>query len=316
MQINDLVWTEKYRPRTLDELIISPEDKSKLESYIKNPQSMPNLLFVGLAGIGKTSIARLIPSLIGCKKGDVMILNASDDRKIDTIRNRIVPFITAKRRNNKIPKIIHMDEFDGTNTIFQDALRPYMEGSYNDNTKFILTANRIGDISPAIQERCVIFDLANVDKALLYTRMREICDKENIKYVMEGIYKLIDINYPSRRKMISTLQKLRDIGITEQTVKTENEMNDSFYGILIDNNIPKRATRAREFIIQNGLDCRELLKFTLFKTLQDTTTTFDTSFKYKLSQYTIGIDHAMADGADNEIQMWGFISYFVTEMGI
>ncbi len=207
-----------------------------------------------------------------------------------------------------------MDEFDGTGIIYQDALRPYMEGSYNDNAKFILTANRIGDISQAIQERCIIFDLANVDKLLLINRMEEICDKENVSYTPEGIQKLVDINYPSRRKMISTLQKLRDVDITEQTVKTENEMNDSFYNILVDIKQPKRSYKAREFIIQNGLDCRELLKHTLFKTLQDNITVFKPDFKYKLSQYAIHIDHAMADNADDEIQMWGFITYFINEI--
>jgi len=314
MDINKVVWTEKYRPKTLDELIITPEDKSKLESYVKTPSSMPNILFVGLAGTGKSSCAKIIPTLIGCKKGEVLVMNASDDRKIDSIRNKIIPFITAKRRTQLIPKIIHMDEFDGTNTIFQDALRPYMEGRYNENAKFILTANRIGDISPAIQERCVIFDFANVDKNLLYNRLYDICMKEKLKFDMLGLKKLVDINYPSRRKMISTLQNLKDIGITEQTVKTENEMNDDFYDILINKTILKRAYIARKFIIDNGLDCRELLKHTLFKLLIDEKTAFNPNFKYNISQYTIQIDHAMADNADDEIQIWGFITYFIHEM--
>jgi len=232
MNIKDLVWTEKYRPQTMEELIISDEDKTKIKAYISNPQSMPNILFVGVCGTGKTSTAKLIPKLAGCPKGDHIQMNSSNDRKIDAIRNRIVPFITSKRKSD-VPKFIHMDEFDGTGKIYQDALRGYMEDKYNNNCKFILTANRLNDISEAIQkERCVIFDLASVPKEKLQERMIYICIKENVTYTPEGIKKIVDINYPSRRRMINTLQKLKEVGITEQTVKTENETTQEFYTIL------------------------------------------------------------------------------------
>ena len=315
MLINELVWTEKYRPRTLEELIISEKDMQILKSYIGNPQSMPNILLVGKPGSGKTSFAKMIPTIVGCVKGDYISMNSSDDRKIESIRNRIVPFLLSKGRGNT-PKFIHMDEFDGTRGEFQDALRTYMEGDYNKNCKFILTANRINSISEAIQERCIIIDLANVDKELLIKRMKDIATKEGVKFDENGMKKLIDINYPSRRKMVATLQKNKDVGIYEHTVKSEIENGNDFYNILIKKESGSARTyTARKFIIENGLDCRDILKYTLFEMLlNDKTTTFPTGFKYKISQKARVIDHAMADGADSEIQMWGFITYFVAEM--
>lgn len=313
MQMKDLVWTEKYRPKTLEELIITDEDKSKLKTYIDNPLSMPNILFVGSPGTGKSTTALMIPHLTNCPQGDYIQMNSSTDRTIDAIRNRIVPFITSKRKSRTVPKFIHMDEFDGTGKIYQDALRGYMEGNYNKNCKFLLTANRISDIHSAIQgERCIIFDLASVPKQELMKRLTYICEQEHVSYTQEGLQKLVDINYPSRRKMVQQLQMNKDIGITIDTIKSMSELSDDFYKILITPSIDKRSYAAREYIIDNGLNPRELLKVSLFMTMKNTTLSPD--FKYELSQYTANIDHAMADGADSEVQMWGFITYFTKNM--
>ncbi len=305
MNINDLVWTEKYRPQTLDDLIISDEDKTKLLSYINNPQSMPNLLFVGVAGIGKSTLAQMIPRLINCPKGDHIQMNASDDRKIDSIRNKIVPFITSKKKSD-VPKIIHMDEVDGLPTLFQDAMRGYTEGKYNNNCKFIWTANNLHKIIKPMQERFTIFDLASVPKQKLLDRLYEICTKENLKFTIPGLTKAVDINYPSRRRMINTLQKLKDVGITEESVKTENETTQEFYTIL------KQCDqyKSRQFVIDNGIEPRQLLKQTLDIIYTDTTITPE--LKYNLNQYAVKVEIGMSTGADAELVFSGFIFYFST----
>lgn len=303
--MKDLVWTEKYRPQTMEELIISDEDKTKIKAYISNPQSMPNLLLVGLPGVGKTTLADMIPKLINCPRGDHIKMNSSDDRKIDAIRKRILPFITSKRKSDS-PKIIHMDEVDGLPTLFQDAMRGYTEGKYNKNCKFIWTANNLHKIILPLQERFVIFDLAVVPKQKLYDRMYDICMKEKLQFTVEGIKKLVDINYPSRRRMVATLQKLKDIGITEETVKTEDETSQEFYTLL------KQCDqyKTRKFVIDNGLEPRQLLKQTLENIYNDTS--INNELRNSLTQYAVKIEIGMSTGADTEIVFSGFIFYFST----
>ena len=146
------IWTEKYRPKTLNEMVLSPDNRNYFSSL---KGEVPNLLFIGTPGIGKTTIAKVIvQDILKCQ---YLYINASDENGIDTIRNKVNNFSQTKSFDGNI-KIVILDECDGITIDGQRALRNTME-EYSAYTRFILTANYKHKIIPPIQSRAQCFDL-------------------------------------------------------------------------------------------------------------------------------------------------------------
>ena len=218
---NDLL-VERYRPQILDELVLSPENKKYFQS-LQNKKEIPNLLFIGLPGIGKTSLAKIIvKDILKCQ---YLYINASDESGIDVIRNKIKSFAQTRSIDGKI-KICILDEADGLSNIggqsnAQSALRNLME-EYSGTTRWILTANYKHKIIPALQSRCQDFDLGTPPINECIKRCIEILKLEKIKVAESEKGKLIELirgQYPDLRKTINTLQKCTisgELHITEQ----------------------------------------------------------------------------------------------------
>ena len=200
----DNLWVEKYRPSTLDDLILSKDNRGIVNKYHKD-QEIPNLSFYGSPGTGKTTLAKIIVnSILECQ---YLYINASDENGIDTIRSKVIQFAQTRSFDGGI-KVIILDECDGLSQEAQRALRNTME-EFAQSTRFILTANYNHKIIPALQSRCQSIDLTPpLDECMC--RVRYILDKENISVdddqseLLEGFIKN---NYPDLRRIINEVQK-------------------------------------------------------------------------------------------------------------
>jgi DNA polymerase III delta prime subunit len=196
------IWVEKYRPQTLDDIILSDRTREIIGGFT---DEIPNLLFVGTPGTGKTTLARIIVNDV--LKCNYLYINASDESGIDTIRHKVTNFSQTKSFDGKV-KVVILDECDGLTGQAQAALRNTME-SFAKYTRFILTANYKHKIIPALQSRCQFLDIKptledGVKRVynILKQEGVEIDDVQKKKFV-----ELVKANFPDLRKTINEIQK-------------------------------------------------------------------------------------------------------------
>ena len=198
------LWVERYRPKALSDFISNNEVKTLVESF-RSKEEIPNLLFIGTPGIGKTTLAKIIVNdILGCQ---YLYINASDENGVDTIRNKVTHFAQTKSLNGKV-KVIILDECDGISLEGQRALRNTME-EYAGITRFVLTANYKYRVIPALQSRCQSIDLTPpLDQVV--KRCASILKQESIALESDQRVRFIEFvksNYPDLRKCINELQK-------------------------------------------------------------------------------------------------------------
>ncbi|OZJ03397.1 Replication factor C subunit 4 [Bifiguratus adelaidae] len=203
----ELPWVEKYRPTLLSEIVGNEETVHRL-SLIAKEGNMPNVIISGMPGIGKTtSILCLAHELLGpAYKEGVLELNASDDRGIDVVRNRIKAF--AQKKVTLPPgrhKIVILDEADSMTAGAQQALRRTME-IYSNTTRFALACNQSSKIIEPIQSRCAMLRYAKLTDAQVLKRLLELCDLENVPHNSEGLEALIFTAEGDMRQAINNLQ--------------------------------------------------------------------------------------------------------------
>ena len=198
-QINHSLWVEKYRPYKLDDYVGNEHLKNKVSGYIQN-EDIPHLLFFGKAGTGKTTLAKLIVSSIEC---DFMMINASDENNVETVRNKVKNF--ASSMGFKKYKIIILDEFDYMTPQAQAILRNLME-TFSRHCRFILTCNYIEKIIEPIQSRCQTFQITPPTKKDVAIQMSKILKSESVEFDPKDLVPIIDSSYPDIRKIINTCQ--------------------------------------------------------------------------------------------------------------
>lgn len=211
-------WVEKYRPQTLDDVVGQKHIVSRLNKYVEQ-QSMPNLMFTGPAGVGKTTSAlALVKSMLGDYwRQNFLELNASDARGIDTVRNNIKQFCRLKPVGAPF-RIIFLDEVDNMTKDAQSALRREME-MYTKTASFILSCNYSSKIIDPIQSRCAIFRFTPIKGEEIAQRLKFISESENCQYTEEAIDLIVKFGEGDMRKSINILQSAASEGaITEDHV--------------------------------------------------------------------------------------------------
>lgn len=200
---------ERYRPQSLEDLVLSSEHQEYFSSLVTSGE-IPNLLFAGSPGTGKTTLSKiLIKKVLNCQ---YLYLNASDENGIDTIRTKIIGFASTKSLDGKL-KVILCDEADFLSGEAQKALRNVIE-EYAENTRFIFTCNYLFKIIDPLQSRCTIFIL-NPPLEGTISRIIHILKQENIEVPTEEKPKLLELirsGYPDLRRIINGVQKFSYTG--------------------------------------------------------------------------------------------------------
>lgn len=215
------IWIEKYRPERLDDIVGHDDIVDRLRSYVAR-DDLPNLLFGGPAGTGKTtSSVAIARELYGDDWQEYFLeLNASDDRGIDVVRGRIKDFARSSFGGADY-RIIFLDEADSLTSDAQSALRRTME-QFSHNTRFILSCNYSSKIIDPIQSRCAVFRFTSIDDEAIEQRIREIAENEGITLTDDGIDALVYAANGDMRKAINALQAaaVLDDSVDESTVYT------------------------------------------------------------------------------------------------
>jgi len=256
------VWTEKYRPKKIDGIV--GDFKEKIKKYLEDSSSMPHFLFHSkAAGTGKSSLCKAIINELGC---DALILNSSDDRKIEVVREKVKEFAMTKSSKQNMRRCCFLDEFDGMLKASQEALRNIME-TYSSNVFFILTCNNINKVIEPLQSRCVVIPFAYPEKEEIYVYLEMICKNENMEYNEEGLNVLIDMNYPSIRNCVLALQDLKTEGksVLKENIKLVDELYERMWKLLQEKNWKDIKVE----VMQSTIDPRELNTYFWIKSMQE-----------------------------------------------
>ena len=206
------LWVEKYRPQILEDYVGNEIIKNKIADYLTQG-SIQNLLFHGVAGTGKTTLAKLIAKNLNC---DLLYLNASDERGIDTIREKIIPFASTMGFDDI--KIVILDEADYLTPQAQATLRNTME-TFSSSTRFILTCNYLERIISPLQSRCQTFEITPPSKQEVNYKCQDILTQEKTLFSDNNIDDVINTHYPDIRKIINTIQG----SVVDGQIKIDND---------------------------------------------------------------------------------------------
>lgn len=310
------IWVEKYRPKTLDEVVGQEEVVQRLKSYVER-KNIPHLLFAGPPGTGKTASAiALARDLFGENWRDNFVeMNASDERGIDVVRHKIKEFARTAPIGDAPFKIIFLDEADALTADAQAALRRTME-MYSKTCRFILSCNYVSRIIEPIQSRCAVFKFRPIPAEAMKKRLLEICKKENIKITDDGLEALIYIANGDFRKAINALQGAAAFGevidaeaIYQITATARPEELAKLLNLALSGNFMEAREMLDKMMIEYGMSGEDIVS-QLFREI--VSSTMDEKMKVLLIDKLGEIDFRLTEGAHERIQLDAYLAYLTT----
>ena len=303
------MWAEKYRPQTLDDMTNQTEIVSRLKMFVQE-KNLPHLLFVGPAGVGKTtSILALARDLYGQGyRNFTLELNASDERGIDVIREKVKNFArTAAIASPVSFKILIMDEADSLTSAAQHALRRTME-IYTRTCRFCLIGNYSENIIDPIQSRCSIFRFSPLDEKDMKAYIMNIVKREQIDIIEEGLDAVYQASGGDLRKATNLLQAaaatkdvIDDVSIYEVLGKVSPERVRAMIQRSLKGDFLEAREILRELLIDQGLAPDDIIRMVYSELMRNTV--LSEQWKVKLSDKVGEVDYRLTQGARPEIQL-------------
>jgi len=198
--ITHSLWVEKYRPKDLTTYIGNEHLKSKVSIYLES-EDVPHLLLYGVAGTGKTTLAKIITNNIDC---DYLYINASDENNVDNVRTKIKNF--ASTIGFRELKVVILDEADFLTPNAQAALRNLME-TFSKHCRFILTCNYVERIIDPIQSRCQPYKIVPPSRKEVALQLKNIFETENVTFKLDDLVMIVNAGYPDIRRVINSAQR-------------------------------------------------------------------------------------------------------------
>jgi replication factor C small subunit len=303
---SNIMWVEKYRPHKIVDLVNQKEIVGSISALLKNVSEMPHMLFSGSAGVGKTTMALCISQqILGEHWRDFTLeLNASDERGINMVRERVKKFSRFAGLDTEIPfKIIILDEADEMTADAQTALRRIIEDT-SKYCRFILIANNISKIIEPIQSRCAVFKFTTIPEKDLVAHLKNIAKKEKIKVDDKGLRAIYDYSEGDLRHAINILQTTASMGsVTEANVKTSAGLAKTtdvadVLKLALDGKITNARDKMIELVKVYGMSESDFLKYI-------NVAVFDSKNKNlgDILQVIAKYDYRILSGANPEIQL-------------
>ena len=300
-------WTEKYRPKTLDEIRNQIEIVGRLKKFAET-MTMPHCLFAGPPGTGKTTASLcLAHDIFGEKYADAfMELNASDSRGIDIIRTTVKEFARIATISGLPFKILVLDEADNMTGDAQHALRRTME-RFTETCRFILCCNYSGRIIEPIQSRCAVFRFTPLKEDDVVGYLKEIAQKERVQLLQDGLKAIVKISEGDLRKAVNTLQAAASLGkaVDEKSVflvagQAKPEDVKEMLDLALGGDFVEARNKLRMMLVEYGLSGVEIIK-------QVHSEIFNMKVpekkKVSLADVIGEVDYRISQGADEEVQL-------------
>ena len=302
------MWAEKYRPQILDEMVNQTEIVSRLKNFVKE-RNLPHLLFVGPAGIGKTtSILALARDLYGSGyRNYILELNASDERGINVIREKVKNFARTAAIASEVPfKILIMDEADSLTSAAQHALRRTME-IYTRTCRFCLIGNYSENIIEPIQSRCSIFRFSPLSEDDVKTWIQTIASMEEVNLMEEGLDAVYQASRGDMRKAINLLQAaaaikgrvVDDIVVFSVLGRVSPERIREMIHLGLKGEFIEAREVLRSLLIDEGLAAEDILKMVYSEVMR---LGIPERWKVRLSDAVGEIDYRLTQGSRPEIK--------------
>ncbi|MBI2657063.1 replication factor C small subunit [Candidatus Woesearchaeota archaeon] len=314
MQLENALWTEKYRPGDFSEIKGQKEIVKRVKAFVEQ-KNLPHLLFTGPAGVGKTSLSLVIAKKLfkDLWRQNFLELNASDERGIDIVRNKVKDFARTRAIGDVPFKIIYLDECDALTREAQQALRRTME-NYTQTCRFILSANYSSKIIEPIQSRCVVFRFKHLEKKDILGIIDQIAEDEGLKIDDKAKEALYDISEGDCRKLENILQSSAAIEkhITEDlihsmaSVAKPKEVREVLELALANKFIDAR-NKLLSLMLSYGLAGIDVIKQIQKEILE---LNIDNKSKMILIEKCGEIEFRMTEGSDEFVQLEALLSQF------
>lgn len=310
------IWVEKYRPKTLDEVVGQDEVVQRLKGYVRQ-KNIPHLLFSGPPGTGKTATAIALTRDLfeNVWRDNFIELNASDERGIEVVRTKVKEFARIAPMGGAPFKIIFLDEADALTPDAQAALRRTME-MFSKSCRFILSCNYLSRIIEPIQSRCAIFKFRPIPKEAMKKKLLEICEKEKVKITEEGLETLIYISGGDFRKAINALQGAAASGEVvdaEAVYQITATARPEEVGKLVEIALNGKFLEARELLeklmVHYGMSGEDVVN-QLFREI--VSMKIDEKLKVLLIDKLGEIDFRLTEGANEKIQLEAYLAFLAS----